>query len=71
MGIIDCNTLATLNLMFGTLQYDLGFNIGGERCDGEDNGANDYLSFVAVTITGNNLEHVMSEPITGARSEMA
>ena len=76
MGMRDCRSFATLNLMFGTLQrLDMCNNTLEKKLFSE--GACEshlylsHLSFDASTTTGRNLEHVISDPITGAMSDIA
>lgn len=70
----DCSTFATLNLMLGTLRKiaevrtALNHIFPVSVCIAQKP---KYLSFAALTTTGSSFEHVISELITGARSEIA
>lgn len=74
MGITDCSTFATLNLMFATLEILKLLALDSEIkmqmkifARLEDY----YLSLEAATTTGNSFWQVMSEPNTGAKREIA
>ena len=72
MGMRDCRSFATLNLMFGTLQrLDMCINKLLQGVCQSIYLYGSYLSFDASTTTGRNLEHVISDPITGAMSDIA
>lgn len=75
MGMRDCNTFATLNLILGTLQKEIKFKrtpcYNKTLFQVSEYYQATYLSFDALITTGSSLEHVISEPITGARSEIA
>lgn len=74
IGISDCKTLATLNLMLGTL-IKVTFSLMQVKPSPKHKQdwqiEFPYLSFDAVTTTGKSLEQVISDPITGASKEIA
>lgn len=65
----DCNTLATLNLILGTLQDILSVLAQINTCKVRT--TEFYLSFDALTTRGSRFVEVISEPRTGANREIA